>query len=126
MEPVDYSIKKIIVVIPIIVSPFLVFNWSKMMWVLFKNRKNFEKANFVKIFPFKSVVLFIVPIFAVFILGDIMASKTRVRVIQFLTASKNSSVIINGIPSSDPAGVSKELSKVAPMFGHSFHPTKNI
>ena len=41
METVDDAIR-VLGTIPFIVVPFLIFNWFKMIWILFKNKGDFE------------------------------------------------------------------------------------
>jgi hypothetical protein len=81
----------------------------------------------MRIFPFKSVGLFIIPIIFVFILSGAMESLAREKVIDFLRGeSDDVLVIVDSKTVQDARQVVNELSKVAPMLAHHSHPTVRI
>ena len=113
-------------IIPFITLPFLLVHWARYMKARTENKSRFAPVPIR--FPLMSVLFFAGPIIIVGVIGEIMATRSRVEALDFLDGlSGNYKVYVNSQPLHDPDRVVRALEEVAPhLIGHHSHPTKMI
>jgi hypothetical protein len=115
----------ILFIVPFVVLPFLIVNWVRYMKVRTENKSRFAPRP-VR-FPVMSVLFFAGPIIIVGVIGEIMATRSRVEALSFLRGlSGNHKVYVNSQPAHDPDRVINALQEVTPQPAHHSHPTKRI
>jgi hypothetical protein len=115
----------ILFIVPFVVLPFLLVNWVRYMKARADNKSRFVPGS-VKL-PLMSVLFFAGPIIIVGVIGEFMATRSRVEALSFLRGiSGNHKVYVNSQPAHDPDRVINALQEVAPQPAHHSHPTKRI
>jgi hypothetical protein len=77
--------------------------------------------------PLMSILFFVGPIMIMGVIGEIMATRSRVEILNFFRGlSGNHQVYVNSQPVRDPDRIINALQQVASQPAHHSHPTKRI
>jgi hypothetical protein len=111
--------------IAIVALPFLIVNWIRLLKRRAVNK--FNPTLFSGGFPVKSVMFFVVPIFAAIGIAEFMASSSRAEALNFIRGSAgNYTVYVNQQIVLGADKVISALKTVSPKLAHHSHPTKRI